>query len=198
LDDNLNDTHKLSPAVFLDRDGTINVDDGYIHRFEDIVWIPGAPEALGLLKKLGFKLIVITNQSGVARGYYKDDDVRRLHMVFEEEFRKLGISDADGTTISAYYHCPHHPQITGPCSCRKPSPGLILRGAKEWQIDLSRSYMVGDKLSDLEAGLNAKLKVILVRTGYGKILSSLPQGVREAEDVLAAARMIASDLKGTR
>jgi D-glycero-D-manno-heptose 1,7-bisphosphate phosphatase len=159
---------------------------------EDIFWIPGALEALGLLKAKGFKLIVITNQSGVARGYYTDADVISLHKTFEEEFRKLGLSE-DGVTIHGYYHCPHHPKYTGDCSCRKPSPGLILKGAEEHGVDLSRSYMVGDKLSDLHAGLNAKLKTILVRTGYGKTITELPQGVREAEDILEAAKLIIRD-----
>ena len=166
------------------------MDRGYISRFEDIEWIPGALEALGLLKSRGYKIIVVTNQSGVARGYYREEDVLAIHRAFDREFLRLGLSSPEDPLVSGYYHCPHHPDRTGLCACRKPSPGMILRGAEEHGVDLSRSHMVGDKLSDLGAGLAVGIDTILVRTGYGRTVTELPPGVREAEELLGAARLI--------
>lgn len=177
------------PAVFLDRDGTLNLDDGYTFRYEDFHWLPGAIESLKLLDGAGFSLIIVTNQAGIAKGLYKCEDVEILHKKVSNDLSKEGIF------IKGYYYCPHHPSFTGPCTCRKPEPGLILRGAKEHGIDLLRSYMIGDKISDLEAGLNAKVNTILVRTGYGAGILEVPQNVRVAENVLEAAHIILEDQK---
>lgn len=160
--------HRKTPrkAVFLDRDGTINVEKDYLHRIEDFEFIPGAPEAIKKLKDAGFLVIVVTNQSGVGRGYYTLQDVERLH----EHIQKK-LSEA-GTSIDAFYVCPHHPtkgvgEYKKDCDCRKGSPGMLLKAAREFDIDLSRSYMVGDKEADVEAGENAGCRSIMVLTGYG-------------------------------
>ena len=150
-------------AVFLDRDGTINVEKNYLHRMEDWEWIPGAVDAIRELNHAGYLVIVVTNQAGIARGMYSEEDVRTLHRTIDSE---LAGRDAH---IDAYYYCPHHPDHGGriSCDCRKPAPGMILRAARDWDIDLSRSYMVGDKPADMEAGLAAGVTPIVVATGYG-------------------------------
>jgi D-glycero-D-manno-heptose 1,7-bisphosphate phosphatase len=154
-------------AVFLDRDGTINQDIGYLYRQEDFQFIPNAPEAIKLLNDHLFKTIVITNQAGVARGFYQEGDVLRLHEFINQKLRKY---DAN---IDAFYFCPHHPiagvgQYRVDCDCRKPKPGLILKAAKEHNLDLAQSFMIGDKMDDIRAGINAGVKGLLVKTGYGK------------------------------
>jgi len=156
----------LSRAVFLDRDGTINVEKDYLSRVEDFVFIPGAPQAIRALKEAGFLVIVVTNQSGVARGYYGAAEVERLHNHIQTTLAGYG------TTIDAYYYCPHHPlegvgQYRVDCDCRKGRPGMLLRAAREHDIDLTRSYMIGDKAADAEAGQAAGCTPILVLTGYG-------------------------------
>ena len=153
-------------AVFLDRDGTINVERDYLHRIADFEFIPGAPEAIKRLSDAGFLVIVVTNQAGVARGYYDETAVAALHEHIQQLLAEYG------TRIDAFYHCPHHPtegigDYRIECDCRKGSPGMLLQAAREHDIDLDRSFMVGDKLADVEAGINAGCQPILVRTGYG-------------------------------
>jgi D-glycero-D-manno-heptose 1,7-bisphosphate phosphatase len=172
-------------AVFLDRDGVINVEKGYLHRIEDLAFLPGVPEAIGLLKDAGYLVIVITNQSGVARGYYTMEAVSLLHRHMEHELAALG------ARIDAWYVCPHHPEHGGGCSCRKPLPGMIEQAAADFRIDPARSYMIGDKLSDVEAGLAAGCRSILVGTGYGADHGGgIPDHVPLFPDLLAAARAI--------
>ncbi|MDR1535377.1 MAG: D-glycero-beta-D-manno-heptose 1,7-bisphosphate 7-phosphatase [Planctomycetota bacterium] len=174
------------PAVFLDRDGVLNVEKGYLHRWEDWEWIPGAPPALAELSRAGFKLVVATNQAGVAKGYYGEDAVRRLHDRVNRDLR-----ERTGTLIDAFYHCPHHPDFGPPCACRKPRPGLLLRAAEELGLDLPASWMVGDKLSDLEAGRAASCRPLLVRTGYGaETEAGIPGGIGVFADLPAAARFL--------
>jgi D-glycero-D-manno-heptose 1,7-bisphosphate phosphatase len=176
------------PAVFLDRDGTLNFDKGYVHKWADWEWLPGAPEALVRLKEAGYKLVVVTNQAGVAKGYYSEDDVRELHRRVNLDLAGRGLS-----TLDAFYYCPHHPDYSGPCSCRKPAPGLITRAAAEENLDLARSFLVGDKLSDAVAGLAAGCRSILVRTGYGRgAEAGAPPGLPVAEDLARAAGLILS------
>ncbi len=151
-------------AVFLDRDGTINVEKGYVHKIEDFEFIPGVPRAIKLLKNAGFVVIVVTNQSGVARGYYTIDAVMRLHSHMDGELAR------HGTSVDAYYICPHHPQgiideYAKVCECRKPQPGMLLRAAEEFSLDLVSSYMIGDKQIDVDAALNAGCRPMLVETG---------------------------------
>ncbi len=177
-------------AVFLDRDGTINVEKEYLHRPEEFAFIPGAPEAIRLLKEAGFLVIVVTNQSGVGRGYYDEAAVHRLHRYMDGELSRFG------TGVDGYYLCPHHPlHGVGPyrraCGCRKPLPGMLLEAARDFSVDLAASWIVGDKRADVEAGLAAGCRPVLVRTGYGEEeTESLPAGVPVCDDLLAAARAI--------
>jgi D-glycero-D-manno-heptose 1,7-bisphosphate phosphatase len=174
------------PAVFLDRDGTLNRDKGYVYIWEDWEWLPGAPEALARLKEAGFKLVVVTNQAGVAKGYYTEDAVRELHVR-----ANLELAGRAPAALDAFYYCPHHPAYSGPCSCRKPAPGLLERAAAEHNLDLARSFMVGDKLSDTAAGLAAGCRSFLVLTGYGRSeAAGAPPDLTVAEDLADAARLI--------
>lgn len=177
------------PAVFLDRDGTINVEKSYLYRAEEFEFIPGAPEAIRLLKEAGFLVVVVTNQSGIARGYYDEAAVHRLHRFVDGELARVGAA------IDAYYLCPHHPQHgSGECACRKPLPGMLLAAAGDLGIDLTRSFIVGDKLADVEAGLRAGCRPLLVKTGYGAVeAAQLPPGVPACADILAAARLIVAE-----
>ena len=142
--------HFFRPAVIFDRDGTLNRDFGYTHRPADFEWLPGARETIRLLNDLGCLVIVVTNQAGVARGYYTEDEVRKLHVWMNRELRPLGAH------IDAFYFCPHHPTegkapYVQACDCRKPAPGLIVRAVQEWNVDVCRSFGVGDKESDRRA-----------------------------------------------
>jgi len=168
------------PAVFLDRDGTLNVEKEYLHRWEDWEWIPGAIDAIRRLNEAGYLVIVTTNQSGVARGYYAEADVERLHRQVDEDLAH------HGAHIDAYYYCPHHPQYgeIRDCDCRKPEPGMLLAAAREHDIDLEHSFMIGDKAADVEAALAVGATPILVLTGYG---------VEEQEDI-PPATFIAQDV----
>lgn len=139
------------PAVFLDRDGVINRDLGYVHRVQDFVFLPGVPQAMQLLRRLGFTLTVVTNQSGIARGLYSQADYQRVteHMVAE-----LARHAVD---LAAVAHCPHLPDAVIAeyrlrCGCRKPAPGMLLELAESLNLDLASSIMIGDKLSDMQAG----------------------------------------------
>lgn len=141
----------LRKAAFLDRDGVINVDSGYVGRWEDFRFVPGVFELLTRLIADGYLLVVITNQSGIARGFFTEDDYKRL----TEQY--LDVLAHKGIKIDAVYYCPHHPQGTVveysvPCDCRKPAPGMILRAIKELGIDPSNSLLIGDSERDLEAG----------------------------------------------
>lgn len=174
-------------AVFLDRDGTLNVDKGYVHRIEDWEWIPGAIDAIAALKKAGFLVIVVTNQAGIARGYYDEADVINLHARINEELK------GHGAVIDGFYYCRHHPEFGIVCKCRKPMPGLIYEASRNLDIDLGRSWLVGDKASDIQAGLAAGVKSILVLTGYGNKERTLLAGEDICvTDLMAASRYIIS------
>ena len=182
----------MKRAVFLDRDGTINEEKDYLSRIEDFTFISGAPEAIGRLKEASYKVIVVTNQSGVARGYFSGEDVDRLHEHIQRELAKIG------TAVDAFYLCPHHPEkgqgeFKVDCDCRKGKPGMLLQAAAEHGIDLTASWMVGDKRADLEAGRAAGCRSLLVRTGYG--LGEQGKGAGElaeavVDDLSAAADYI--------
>jgi len=189
--ENVFERKTVRKAVFLDRDGTLNVEKDYLHRIEDFEFIPGAPEAIKKLKDAGFLVIVITNQSGVGRGYYTLQDVDRLH----EHIQKK-LSEA-GTAIDAFYVCPHHPtegvsEYKKDCDCRKGKPGMLLQAAQDFNIDLSRSYMVGDKEADIEAGEKAGCRSIMVLTGYGEEAAKhmTTNSVLLYEDIRQAAEYI--------
>lgn len=158
----------LRRAIFLDRDGTLNKDTGYVHRKEDWHWLPGVVEALKRFHAVGYALVVVSNQSGLARGMY---DLAALH---ELEAWINADLEAKGAAIDAWYYCPHLPEITGPCSCRKPAPGLILRAAEEMGLDLARSWMVGDRVRDVEAGLAAGCRCVLLRPAQGGYEADAP------------------------
>ena len=150
-------THK---AVFLDRDGTINEEVSYLSSIEQLKIILRAAKAIKVLNDNGFKVIIITNQSGVARGYFSEDTLGQINEHLKAELSK------EGATIHAAYYCPHHPDAG--CTCRKPNTGNIEKAALEHDLDLTRSYMIGDTMRDMETGFNAKLRTILVLTGYGE------------------------------
>ena len=138
------------PVAFLDRDGVLNVDHGYVHRPDRLEWVAGAPEAVRLLNEAGIPVIVITNQSGVARGYFSEADVRQFHAHMQEELR------ARGAHVDAFYYCPHHPQGTAAefaiaCDCRKPKPGMLEQAGRDFAIDRKRSFLIGDKDDDVAA-----------------------------------------------
>lgn len=143
-------TAKARPAVFFDRDGVLNADKGYTYRREDFAWMPGAMEAVRHFNEQGYYVFVVTNQSGVARGYYREEDVQTLHRWMNEELA------ARGAHIDGFYYCPHHPDkgeapYRQACQCRKPEPGLIRRAMEEWNVDKARSLLIGDKASDIQA-----------------------------------------------
>src|SRR5690606_15961274 len=138
-------------AVFLDRDGVLNVEVNYLYRVEDFAWIPGAPEAVRRLNEAGFVTLVVTNQAGVARGYFTEADVECLHRHMQAELARAGAH------IDAFYYSPYHPEGTVEAyrrasDCRKPGTALFERALREWRVDPARSFVVGDKNSDVEPG----------------------------------------------
>lgn len=154
----------MKRVVFLDRDGTINVEKNHLYKLEDWEWIPGAREAIKGFNELGFTVIVVTNQSGIARGMYGTEDVNRLHRFVDSQLLEFC------ARIDGYYFCPHHPDFgeNRNCNCRKPKPGLLIEAQQEHGIDLSSSFTIGDKISDVSAGLAVGTGAILVATGYGE------------------------------
>lgn len=152
--------HKHS-AIFFDRDGVLNIDRGYVYKREDFHWVTGALDALKLVADRGFLSIVVTNQSGIARGYYSLDDMRRLHDWMRSEVAR------HGAKIDEFYYCPYHSEGNDPSYVvpdhpdRKPNPGMLLRAASDHNIDLATSLLVGDKQSDMEAASRAGVKSIL-------------------------------------
>lgn len=185
-------------AVFLDRDGTLNLDPGYLGDPDKLKLFPGTGKALSLLKNtLNFKLIVISNQSGVARGILTDENVIAVNNRINE------LLMPDNVMIDAFYYCPFHPDFSNPdeCRCRKPSPEMVFRAAKDMDISLERSYFVGDSVSDMECGKNAGLKTILVRTGYGEESFLMLQNQNNfptfvAQNILDVAKVIQTDFTG--
>ena len=155
----------MKKAIFLDRDGTINVEKDYIYKSEDLVFEEGTIEALKTFKNLGYILIVVSNQSGIARGYFTEEDLNIFNNNMNEMLKKNGVE------ITEFYCCPHHPDGIGEykkvCECRKPNNKMIEDAIKKYNIDREKSYMIGDKTSDIGAGLKSNLKTVLVKTGYG-------------------------------
>ena len=182
-------------AVFMDRDGTINEEVNYLSRMEQLRLYPQTVKAVRLINAAGMKAVVVTNQSGIARGYFTEDFVRRVHDRINE------LLASGGARIDGFYVCPHHP-VYGDgiykqeCSCRKPKPGMLLQAAEELNIDLTRSYIVGDMLKDIETGKKVGVKGILVRTGYGSNIVRTDMPAYIAEDILEAVQWILKDRKG--
>lgn len=163
------------PALFLDRDGVLNVDHGYVHRPMDLDWCPGARLAVKAANDAGWLVIVVTNQSGIARGYFPEEAFFSFMEHMRAELAEVGAH------FDAVYHCPHHPQgaveaLRKACDCRKPGPGMLLRAAAEWDVDMARSVVVGDSARDIEAGL---------RAGVGQSLLFDPQTMDLAGEVAA-------------
>jgi D-glycero-D-manno-heptose 1,7-bisphosphate phosphatase len=161
------------PAAFLDRDGVLNIDHGYVHKLEQFEWIDGAQEAVGLLNKAGYYVLVVTNQSGIARGFYDEAAVKSFHAHMQ-----AGL-ETHGAHIDAFYYCPHHPEGTiepfaVSCRCRKPGIGMLEQAAREWPIDIAASFMIGDRDDDIAAAAAFKIRGIK----FNPQTDSLPDVVR--------------------
>jgi D-glycero-D-manno-heptose 1,7-bisphosphate phosphatase len=158
---------QMKQAVFIDRDGTISEEVGYINHLSRFRVFPYSGAAIKLLHDAGWLAIVVTNQAGVARGYFSEAMIQTVHKQLELDLQK------DGAQLDAIYYCAHHPSVGEPpyrfdCDCRKPKPGLILRAAKDLNIDLNRSWMIGDRYSDIELARNAGVSAAFVLSGYGR------------------------------
>jgi D-glycero-D-manno-heptose 1,7-bisphosphate phosphatase len=180
-------------AVFLDRDGTVIEEVNYLRRIEDMQVYPFTPEALRRLREQGFLTVVVTNQSAVARGFLNEDELRQLHAALQTRL------EAAGATVDAYYYCPHHPeaaleQYRRACPCRKPEPGLILQAAEEHGIELSASYVIGDRIGDIRAGHAAGCRSVLVRTGYGAIAAAEVENLQQGGDAAGVPDYLAENL----
>lgn len=161
-------------AVFFDRDGTLNEDVSYLHRIEDFKWCEGAIDAIRYCNETGYLVIVATNQSGVARGYFSEEDIKTLHMWMNEELM------AHNAHIDAFYYCPHHEhgavaEYTKVCGCRKPMPGMIDRACEEYDIDRAQTFFVGDRDLDMKCAENAHIRGI--RYTGGNLLETLRKGM---------------------
>lgn len=153
-----------SKAVFFDRDGVLNVDVAYLYKIEDLRWVEGAREAVAYLTQQGYKIFIVTNQSGIARGYYTVEQMEKLHSYMQQEIA------AYGGRIDKIYYCPHHPegsvaQYTCSCSCRKPKPGMLLQALAEYDIAKEQSFLIGDGRRDVEAAEAAGVKGYLFTGG---------------------------------
>jgi D-glycero-D-manno-heptose 1,7-bisphosphate phosphatase len=178
----------MTPAVFLDRDGTINTDVGYLNHPDQLELIPRSGLAIKLLNEAGFKTVVITNQAGIAKGLLQEEILPEIHN------RLSHLLDKEDARIDAFYYCPHHPeaaveQYRIDCQCRKPFPGMILHAAEDLGIDVTRSFVIGDKSCDIELAHNVGAKAIMVMTGYGET-----ELVRHTEAKLPLPHHTASDL----
>ncbi|NLX85428.1 MAG: HAD family hydrolase [Synergistaceae bacterium] len=183
-------------AVFLDRDGTIIELKNYLRSFDEIKLIPHAAEGLKILQDTEYLLVVITNQSGVARGYFTEDFVKETNDRISELFAEQGVF------IDAFYYCPHHPDYgvgayRQDCECRKPKMGMIKKAVSDFCIDLSESWIIGDNDPDIRMAINAHIKSALVKTGYGEeVLLNYPEDLKApdiiANDIYHAAKLIAS------
>jgi len=183
----------LRRAAFIDRDGVINIDHGYVSRREDFRFVPGTLAACAQLHRQGFALAVVTNQSGIGRGLYSEDDYRRLTEWMAAEFA------AAGAPLAGVYHCPHHPQARLPdyrcdCDCRKPAPGLLLTAARELSLDLARSVLFGDKASDIEAAAAAGVPQRVLLGTDGRALPAADLAPQATARFASLAEAVASEL----
>lgn len=185
------------PAVFIDRDGTINEEVGYLNNPDELVLYPFAAEAIKLLNDNGFLAIVVTNQAGVGRGCFTEDKVHLVNDKMHDELAK------HGAKIDALYYCPHHPSSKEPkyavdCNCRKPKTGMIDQALKDLPVDTSKMFMIGDKKSDIKLGINAGCRTYFVRTGYGAEQSAENPGLADTvtENLLTAVEDILKGGKG--
>jgi len=192
---------KKNAAVFFDRDGTINEEVGYLDSMDKLQIIPAAFEAIRLINSSAMKVIVITNQSGVARGIFTEEFVNSVNARIQADLKK------QKAVVDGFYYCPHHPTdgrgvYLQKCNCRKPAPGMVLAAAGAFNIDLAQSYLVGDTFRDIQTAKNTGIKAVLVKTGYGN--ESLQQAGSDtvtqenkpdfiAEDILDAVHWILKD-----
>jgi D-glycero-D-manno-heptose 1,7-bisphosphate phosphatase len=166
--------------VFLDRDGCIIEDADYLTEVAQIQVLPGVPEALRLLRRAGYRLLVVTNQSAVARGWLTEQKLHVIHRALDERLAEAGVR------LDAYYYCPHLAEVSGACNCRKPAPGMLKQAAAEWHVDTARSWMVGDSERDVQAGAAVGCRTILI--GSGPTAAEATVGsLREAADIILAA-----------
>jgi D-glycero-D-manno-heptose 1,7-bisphosphate phosphatase len=178
----------MKPAVFLDRDGTIIEEVGYLNRLDRLAFFPWTIDAIRSLNAAGFAVVVVTNQAGVAQGYYDEAFVRETHRRIDQAVR------AGRARVDAYYYCPHHPAAKveayrQACECRKPGTGMLRQAAAQLDLDLSRSYVVGDRWGDVELARAAGAKAVIVTTGYAT-------GTEQRADAAAAADHVADNLAG--
>jgi D-glycero-D-manno-heptose 1,7-bisphosphate phosphatase len=184
----------MRPAVFLDRDGTMIHEAGYLGRFDDLRWFPWTVDAVRLLNRAGFLVCVTTNQGGIGLGLYTEEFLQELH-------RRMSATLAEcGAVVDGWFYCPHHPSalveaLRADCACRKPRPGMIQRAAAELDIDVGRSFVVGDKLADVGLATQAGATGILVRTGYGEDVERaaggrVPGAAYVAADLMAAVAWV--------
>ncbi|MFO8017451.1 MAG: D-glycero-beta-D-manno-heptose 1,7-bisphosphate 7-phosphatase [Promethearchaeia archaeon] len=174
-------------AIFLDRDGVLNKEVNYLSDPDEFAFLEGSIEALKILKSKDYLLIVVTNQSGIARGYFTSDTLKKIHGKMKR------ILKANGIELDDIFYCPHHPEFTGPCECRKPKPGMVLNAQEEYNLNLKESYLVGDTLSDIEAGNRAQCTTVLVLTGHGSVEKAKIEAIKPdliCEDLLEFAKNI--------
>ncbi len=190
---------RLRPAIFLDRDGTVTDEVGYINHISRARIYPFAPQAVRMLKSTGLPVIIVTNQSGVGRGYFTEEVVGQVHRMVEDAL------SAAGTSVDAFYYCPHHPSAViesyrQECRCRKPGTGMPEEAAKDFGIDLGRSYVVGDTYRDMKMGFAIGARTVMLMTGYGRgeyeyrrqDWARMPDLI--AENLMEAARLILQEL----
>jgi len=177
----------MRPAVFLDRDGTMIEDVGYLSRLDQVKWYPGTMDAIRLLNRAGYVVCVITNQGGIGLGLFDDAFVQMVHTTLDAQLA------ASGARMDGWYYCPHHPravtpELMGPCACRKPGRAMIDAACRDHGIDLSRSWVIGDKALDVGLAGVVGARGILVRTGYGE------QHLKTFGPTLPAGTLVARDL----
>ncbi len=176
-------------AVFLDRDGTLNEEVGYLHRIEDFCWIPGARKAVRSINRAGLLAIVVTNQAGVAHGYYGEATVRRLHAHMQASLKEAGAH------LDAFYYCPYHPQARldqyrRRSTYRKPNTGMFQQALEDWSVSFANSYVVGDRNTDIEPGRMLGMTTLLVATGYGDQEKGTTSADHIVADIGAAVEII--------
>jgi len=191
----------MRPAVFLDRDGTMIHEAGYLSRLDDLRWFPWTTEAIRLLNRAGFVVCVTTNQGGIGLGFFTEAFVAELHGQMTETI------EAAGARVDGWFHCPHHPSaiveaLRVDCDCRKPRPGLINQAGARFSIDLRRSFVVGDKLIDVGLAASTGARGILVKTGYGDEVArahggDVPGAAYVASDLMAAVAWILAESRPT-
>ncbi len=163
------------PALFLDRDGVINIEKNYLHKIEDVEFVDGIFELCRHFQDLGYLIIVVTNQSGIARGMYTEKDFEILSAWMIEKFKNENVE------ITCIYHCPHHPDFSGECECRKPKPKMLLDAQKDYNIDMKKSLMIGDSERDIEAAIRAGVGQTALLTQASDVNTKADHTVQELQ-----------------